>query len=119
MLKLFPSGESEGKKLTAEGQYPISSRNSSGFRTADSDRILSAARRSPASAPQLRRDTRNSFTRRSLAVVLVPLRPLRAGRRKKHAFLGKRRRRVKGGHPTTRPRHACREGSGVKVNKSL
>lgn len=50
-------------KLTTVGQYPNSSRNSSGFRTTDSDHILSAATTFPSStssAPTRRRRKKKS-----------------------------------------------------------
>lgn len=60
----------EAARLTADGQYPNSSRNSSGFSTADSDRILSAFRWSV----RLRRGHRSSRPPRRLPTrCLTPL----------------------------------------------
>lgn len=91
-------------KLTTEGQYPNSSRNSSGFRTTDSDHILPAATMFPSSASSA---TGTTIFTQVCARGLAPPRPLRAG--KNHGFLGRR-----GAHPSTRPRYACHVGSGEK-----
>lgn len=90
-------GDSE---LTTEGQYPNSSRNSSGFRTTDSDHILSAAKTFPSSASAATGTT--MFTWVSVRE-LAPPRPLRAGKRR--CLLGRR-----GERPSTRSRYACHVG---------
>lgn len=96
---------SEGSELTTEGQYPNSSRNSSGFRTTDSDHILPAASVSPSSSSSSSSTSSKTggknkiIPRKFFSRALAPPRPLRAD----SIFQG-----GEGAHPSTRPRRYAR-----------